>query len=62
MTEYEIEIKDKIIEYTTQNGVDGLSSNEIDFIETLDNLADNITLSQKRFDFMIDIANKLGVR
>lgn len=61
MTETEIEIKNKLINYAMENGVDNLSASEIDFIETLDDLPEETHLSPKRVDFMMNIVNKLGI-
>lgn len=61
MTEYEIEMKNKIIDYVMENGTYDLKAFEIDFIETLDNLSDTTNLSDKQFQIMGEIANKLNL-
>ena len=61
MTEFEVEIKNKLVDYAMENGVDDLSSFEVDFIEKLDNLSDTVNLSDKEFQIMNEISNKLNL-
>ena len=61
MTEYEIETKEKILDYVEMYGVDELSSFEIDFIDDLSDLSDKIKLSDTQIKVIQDICKKLGI-
>lgn len=61
MTKYEIEIKEKLIDYITENGVGELTSFEIDFIESFSDSSEEIRLSEKQFEIMIEISDKLNI-
>jgi len=60
MTENQIELKNKVVE-EAMGDPKNLNSWEIDFVESMDNLAENIALSPAQDSALNTIANKLGI-
>lgn len=61
MTEGEIETRDEIVDFVYENGPNGISAYEVDFVYFIECLTGDYKLSDKQKDLMGQIKEKLGI-